>query len=647
MRSRYDLLFFFALVSFLFPVAVFGQFQPPLSAELEMKSDPKAPGAAAVYLQREEIADDNLNYHSFYARIKVLTEKGKELATVSVPYEKGIFSVTDVKARTIHADGTIVPLDVKPSDLVEVKGKAYQINKMVFTLPSVEVGSVLEYKWQLRYDDDRVSSPNWDIQQPYYMHKAHYVFIPYRGMAEKVLYSSMLPSTAKVNMDVVGKYTLDIADVVASPDEEYMPPMGSFLVHVKFYYSSSHDKNDFWKSEGARWSKEMDHFANESKMLKEAVGAIVSPGDSEDVKAHKIYDAVMKLDNTDYTRRKSKEELKQMGLKQTKQAEDVWKQKSGSSDELALLYLAMVRIAGLKAYAATVCDRDREIFSEYYMSFQQFDDIMVIVSIGGKEIPVDPGKKFASFGELAWNHTYASGLRQGDKGTTFVTLPGNSYKEAVTLRVADITVEKDGSISGIARISMTGPEALKWRDFTLEKGEDEVKKEFVERLREIVPDGVSVEMDHFLAMDDYKSQLMGIVKLSGNMGTATGKRAFLPGVFFESRAKHPFVEVANRMTAVDMSYASTIKDDVTYHLPESFTTESFPPDASIPWTGHAVFVMKSTSTKGQIAVGRTLARGFTLVEPKEYGDLRNFYQKISTADQQQMVFTLSTTSASN
>lgn len=35
-----------------------------------------------MYLYREETADDHLHFHRYYERIKVLTEKGKELATV-------------------------------------------------------------------------------------------------------------------------------------------------------------------------------------------------------------------------------------------------------------------------------------------------------------------------------------------------------------------------------------------------------------------------------------------------------------------------------------------------------------------------------------------------------------------------------------
>jgi hypothetical protein len=148
------------------PAILFAQFQQPTPDELKMTADPKAPGAAAVYLNVEEVANDPLHFQSFYARIKVLSEKGKELATVEVPYLQRNFQITDIKARTIHADGTIIPLTGKPADLLVSKtktktGENFQVDKKVFTLPSVEVGSILEYRYELRYDDDEYSSPSW------------------------------------------------------------------------------------------------------------------------------------------------------------------------------------------------------------------------------------------------------------------------------------------------------------------------------------------------------------------------------------------------------------------------------------------------------------------------------------------------------
>src|ERR1700679_994318 len=178
---RRGVILFCAAVS---PVLVCAQFQPPTDEELRMTADPMAPGAAAVYLDYEEIATDPLHYKTTYARIKVLTEKGKTLATVELPYFlKGATKITDIKGRTIQPDGTIIPLTVKPEDLVVVKTGDYQVDRKVFTLPSVEVGSILEYRYQVRYDDNHYSSPSWDIQHEYFVHKARYAFTPFKAFA--------------------------------------------------------------------------------------------------------------------------------------------------------------------------------------------------------------------------------------------------------------------------------------------------------------------------------------------------------------------------------------------------------------------------------------------------------------------------------
>src|ERR1700676_1098400 len=86
MRSylRFGLL----LLSSALPLASFGQFQASSKEELSMTSEPKAPGADAVYLFREEISDDPHHFTTVYARVKVLTEKGKEAATVHVSYAR-------------------------------------------------------------------------------------------------------------------------------------------------------------------------------------------------------------------------------------------------------------------------------------------------------------------------------------------------------------------------------------------------------------------------------------------------------------------------------------------------------------------------------------------------------------------------------
>src|SRR5271166_4712397 len=138
-----------------------------------MTSDPAAPNAPAVYLFREETVVDDYHMHSMYARIKILTEKGKEMfSDIEIPYEATNFSITDVSGRTIHSDGTVVPLTTKPIDKLVVKSGKYKVMEKVFSMPDVQVGSILEYRWKLRYDDNHFSSPAWYIAQPVFVHKA-------------------------------------------------------------------------------------------------------------------------------------------------------------------------------------------------------------------------------------------------------------------------------------------------------------------------------------------------------------------------------------------------------------------------------------------------------------------------------------------
>ena len=105
-----------------------------------MTSIPQVPGAAAAYLFKEEIADDALHMQSFYYRIKILTEGGKDYANVELPFYAGESGMTldSISGRTIHPDGTIIPFTDKPYEKVVEKAQGYKIKVKVFSLPSVE-----------------------------------------------------------------------------------------------------------------------------------------------------------------------------------------------------------------------------------------------------------------------------------------------------------------------------------------------------------------------------------------------------------------------------------------------------------------------------------------------------------------------------
>jgi hypothetical protein len=158
-------------------------FAKPTPEELSMTSLPGYPGVAAVVLYREEITHDDLNVVDHYDRIKILTQDGKKYANVELPfvttnvdnqYGANDKKLGEIQARTIHADGTVIPFTGKPYLKVMEKGKGIKYQAKIFTLPDAEVGSIIEYHYATRIADDRFKSPAWIIQGELYVKSAHY-----------------------------------------------------------------------------------------------------------------------------------------------------------------------------------------------------------------------------------------------------------------------------------------------------------------------------------------------------------------------------------------------------------------------------------------------------------------------------------------
>ena len=644
------------------PFVLHAQFQDPTPDELKMTSDPKAPGADAVYLDIRETANDPLHYQRYYARIKVLTEKGKELATVQLPYWQGMQKIAAIQGRTIHADGTIVPLTVNPEDLLIEKQGEVQVERKVFTLPGVEVGSILEYQFEVQFHEHIYSTPRWDVQRGYFVHRAHYEFTPAErflpsrfvfdkggpGLVDRkghflnyLLWWGHLPPGVTVQrVPATGRFSVDVTDIPPSPNEDWMPPIASFLYRVDFYYGYADTPGNFWVSETKDWSKDVDRFAEPTKAIKDAVNGLIAPGDSDLDKAKKLYTAVQSLDNTDYSRRKTESERKQLKIKEERRAEDIWTQKSGSSEDVAMLYLAMLRAAGLTAYAIRVVNREKGLFDPSWLWFEQLDSTLVMLNIQGQPVILDPGEKMSPFQVVSWRHSNASGVAQTAQGPSFATTPEENYTDNTTLYTGDLTLDAHGGISGQIQVVMTGQEALRWRQSALQTDEAELKKQFERELNDRVPQGTEAHVDRFAALNDPNANLVVDGHVSGALGAATAKHLVLPGFFFETRSHAPFVAEATRLEPVDMRYGNRLTGQVTYHLPEGMTVEGAPADTNISWPGHAFFVAKSVMQLGQATIVESISHMFALAKPEEYQDLRGFYQKVDAAEQAQLVLTI-------
>jgi hypothetical protein len=633
---------------------------PPTPEELSMTSQPQVPGAAAVYLFREETTDDKLHMFSIYVRLKILNELGKEKGNVELNYYRGKegtgFTVEDVQGRTIHPDGTIVPFTGKPYEKLVEKTGGFKFMAKVFSMPDVTIGSILEYRYKLRYDDMYFEAPDWYIQSNFWTRKAHYMWRPIdfsnpnftlvnaRGQASNIIsWTTVLPTGANiVQSKVPGSeqsiIDLNVQDVPPMPDEDYMPPISSFSYRVLFYYTAYRSGDEFWKSEGKYWAKQEDKFIGSGSVVSAAVKDIVAPSDTPDQKLRKIYAAVMKLENTRYTREHTTAEEKAQGFKEVHNADDIWTRKRGSDDQITGLFVAMARAAGLKAYVGYVTSRNRSIFVKNYLSLSELDDMIAIVNTDGKDQFFDPGSRDCPYGHLTWKHTFAGGIRQTDSGADFFSTPGEPYTFSRTQRIAELKLDPQGALSGKITMIYSGDPGVSWRQRALAGDSASLEHEIRTSVENLVPASLQLKVISIDNVDNYEQPLIAKFDVEGSLGASTGKRVLLPGDIFEANSKPAFPH-EKREVAVYFEYTRITQDAIRITYPATLSVESLPASNQDSFEKAIAYALTTESTPGSFTIRRNYAIGDVIFTTQQYPSLRAFYSKIENKDQENVVLT--------
>ena len=677
--------FCLALLSFAMPSLVHADsWIAPSPEELSMTAEPQAPGAPAIYLNREEITDDHLHMWRKYARIKVLTEGGKDLANVEVEQvsssDYGGYKIIQVAGRTIHPDGTVIPFTGAPYEKLLEKSQGLKVVAKVFTLPAVEVGSIIEYRYELSYDDNLYIPPSWIIQSDLFTRHAHYLWLPTNNeliskdekgeqITSGIAWSPLLPKGAELKKSEMPssamggttlngpqyKFELTMDAVPPQPQEEHMPPIHSLGYRVLFFYTPYRSQADFWKESSNRWSKARDKFIGPGPHIQAAVTELVQPKDTDEQKLRKIYAAVLKLDNTRFSRQHSTAEEHAQGLGEIKTADDVWERKRGTDDQLAELFVAMARAAGMKAYVMAVTNRDTSVFLPSYMTLSQLNDLVAIVNVGGKEQFFDPGQAMCPYGQLAWKHTTVQGIRQVDGGGAIDSTPFVPYKESRTDRVADLVMDEHGEASGPVKMTFRGAPALNWRQRYLRGDETSLHHDLERMLEAMLPGSMDVKVHDIQNLEDYEQPLVVTFDVKGVIATATGKRMIVPGDIFEFTAKPTFT-LAKREQAVYFPYTYSMLDAVRVKFPAGFAIESSPQSKNLPFAQKekngngsvsAVYDYKTETTANSVTVRRNLMMGDIVFPVAEYPNLHTFFTSFEAQDHEPTVITIAAQAASN
>lgn len=633
------------------PVNASEGFQPISPAELKMTSEPLAPGAAAIILYRQLDRDDTTYHEVNYYRIKILTEEGRKQADVEIPFFKNYGNVYNIKARTIRPDGTVANFDGKVYEKTVVKTRSLKYLAKTFTLPDVQVGSIIEYYYSRDWQQYWIYDSHWILSEELFTKHAKFSLKPYlRGrFSVRWSWQGLPAGAAEPKQEASQIVRLEVNNISAFQTEDFMPPQNELKSRVDFVYSEDFlelDSDKFWKQQGKKLNDRVEGFVGKRKAMEQAVAQIVSPNDSPQVKLEKIYARVQQLRNTSYEERKTEQEEKRDKTKDVNNVEDLWKQGYGTGFQLTWLYLALVRAAGLEAYPLMVSARNEYFFNPKLENTHELNANVVLVKLNGKDIFCDPGAAFAPFGLLPWPETGVQGLRLDKDGGTWVKTNLPESSDSRIERKASLKLTEEGALEGKLTMTFTGLEALRRR--VEERNEDETsRKKFLEdQVKEYVPASIDVELTN---KPDWASSAPSFVaeytlKVPG-WASAAGRRAILPIGLFSNTEKHLF-EHANRVHPIYFDFPFRKVDDVTIDLPLGWQVSSLPPAEKED--GHiVVYSLKAENNKGTLHLMRTLDVDFLQIESKYYPALRNFFQVVKTGDEQQIVLQPGAAASSN
>ncbi len=382
------------------------------------------------------------------------------------------------------------------------------------------------------------------------------------------------------------------------------------------------------------------------KAMEQVVSQIVSPADTPEVKARKIYARVQQVRNTSYEVSKTEQEQKRDKEKPPSNVEELWKRGYGNGVQLTWLYLALVRAAGIEAYGVWVSDRSNYFFHANVMDRSNLDANVVLLKLNGKDVFCDPGAAFTPFGLLTWPETGVQGLRLDKDGGSWVQtdLPQSSASRID--RKASLKLSDGGDLEGKLTIAYTGLEAVRRRVEMRNEDETNRKKFLEDQVREYVPAAIEVDLTNKPDWSSSESSLVAEFSLKvPGWAAGAGHRALVPVGLFSATEQRVF-DHANRVHPIYFEFPFEKHDDITVDLPTGWQVSSLP--AAQKQDGHVVvYALQVENSRNTLHLTRDLSADFLLLEPKYYPALRKFFQVVRSSDEEQIVLQPGTASASN
>lgn len=564
---------------------------------------------------------------TFFVRLKVLSEAGKENADIRIRYYVGedkMEGITGVKAQTTNfVNGKAETVKVSKDAIFDVElDGGYK--EMRISFPNVQVGSIIEYQYK-KSDKNLTFIDGWTFQHKLPTIYSRYAIkmdpsLEYRTLGQGQNFASSVEKTSEYDY-----YTWTLRDLRSLKEEPFMKNYRDYIDRIEFQLSQYRISGNYgpeWKNVLNTWEVLGDEvisnytqkgFYKSNPIEKEFIDVDLK-GATQLETAQKAYYYLrnnFRVEGEDWI-------YPQQNLNQ------LLKSKVGSPGELMLALMGVLKSEGIPCEPVLIGSKGygrSDLVPSPFLN--QFDEILLLVVLDGKAQFLDLSQADAPFGYVDLDKHVKGGLYLQKQQSKLI--PIDIQHNSNSLYFCQVAMNEEGHL-----IMTNSHRNYRYRGLGLAKeiAGIEKRKESLEKLFD-EEDGVVFEnfqVNNFLEEKDIL--IMNFESKFTDFGDQ--EMILFSPLKFSSFSENPFTQ-EYRMFPVDFGYAFTETYNTIVNVPDGYEIDDYPLEAGFTIDGeYVVFVYSPSLVNNALSITAKFVVNTPLIPASEYENLKYFMESVAS-----------------
>lgn len=601
--------------------------------EMLMKScsfEPSAPAMILYDIQETRITENKI-VSERRVRIKVFNQAGTRYASIVIPYvsKKKASKITDIEGYTYNMDaaGNIITTRLSQKDLFKNKVDE-KFSSIRFAFPDVKPGTVIEYRYA-KTEKDIFHVEPWLFQRDIPTQLSFLkLTVPIEADVKHRIVSSLNVATTlkKAKDDDLAKelgYVL--REVPGFRDEPYMTSVKDNLHRVEFSYFPRYGLFSLISGEnGWRFLNRALYRSAIGVMSRKPINGTTTVIDSisrlatDTAKINAVYNFVRNTIPWDKRRTFYPEDV-----------QEAWDSKTGSSAEINVIILNLLKSVGIKSYPMMVSTRSHGKVDKSFANLGQFNTLDVLaLDAAGQYYVLDGTLRNQSYNVPPLNVLNTLGLAIDSLDGLWVNV-----EDSRPLLKSSIAAFAHLGIDGV----MEGEASMSYFDLARSMEMDRSAEEEDPAENYLNKDFTEFKIDSLREENtaDVNRPLISHFRFSLKLNK-TGNFIFMDPFLLSTMQKNPFRDSV-RLTDLHFGANTRITYNLSVTLPDSVTVADMPRSTGIRMADSSISYIRRLELRGKLLqVQSTLEFKRSTFHKDEYPYLRQVFDAIYKLNTEQV-----------